>query len=88
MQPGLTDLQMEFDTPAGVTCLTIPPLIPPIVFAEEKLQIYILIRGQVGSNFFTLFVRVFRCIEYGILKTVFSVLVNARNILVNCEAYV
>ena len=51
MQPGLTDLQMEFDTPAGVTCLTIPPLIPPIVFAEEKLQIYILIRGQVGLYF-------------------------------------
>ena len=45
---------MEFDTPAGVTCLTIPPLIPPIVFAEEKLQIYILIRGQVGLYFFTL----------------------------------
>ena len=53
MQPGLTDLQMEFDTPAGVTCLTIPPLIPPIVFAEEKLQIYILIRGQVGLYFYT-----------------------------------
>ena len=47
MQPGLTDLLMEFDTPAGVTCLTIPPTIPPIVFAEEKLQIYILIKGQV-----------------------------------------
>ncbi|XP_067944301.1 von Willebrand factor A domain-containing protein 5A-like isoform X3 [Watersipora subatra] len=46
MQPGLTNLVMEFDTPAGVTCLTIPPTIPSIVFAEEKLQIYILIRGE------------------------------------------
>jgi len=50
MQPGLINLEMEFDTPAGVTCLTIPPSIPPIVFAEEKLQIYILIKGQVNGR--------------------------------------
>lgn len=47
MQPALVDLVMEFDTPAGVTCLTIPPTIPANVFPEEKLSIYLLFRGEV-----------------------------------------
>lgn len=49
MQPALVDLVMEFDTPAGVTCLTIPPNIPADVFPEEKLAVYLLFRGEVST---------------------------------------
>lgn len=59
MQPALTDLELEFDTPAGVTCMTIPPTIPANVFDEEKLALFVLFVGEVRELLYLLTVHTY-----------------------------